>query len=163
MSESRPSASKIAAEVARLVLQYICAIFVAFVVALIIVIAIPPIMGVGLIQFVTDTGPADHVVIPLIAGTAAFAGTLAGSACLYGRSRSVACVVLTILGLLYYYCHYDLLKADFFFDQFRGVPLMLPLAAGGLCALLFTILTSFLRGRRTQKSPVANKPSNFPI
>jgi hypothetical protein len=123
-----------------LLMRYALAVVVAFFISVVTMIVGAPLFAGGIMCFLTDSCAGYHLAIFMVAFVAAFAGVLAGSLCLFGRDRRLACITLTILGLIYYFGWYDSMKANPEFSDHPGFPLMLPLTAGGLCAFALTCL-----------------------
>jgi hypothetical protein len=108
------------------------------------------IVFVGLLPFMTGFPPEHKVGSFAIAFAGAFLGVLSGSVWLSGRDRRLASIGLTILGVGYYVARNNVLRAELpgsaFAEAAARLPLLVPLAFGGFCALLVSIFTS--RGDR---------------
>jgi hypothetical protein len=98
----------------------------------------------GIVPFVTGFDPAYKTTYFVIAFAGAFLGVFSGSLCLSGRDRRLASIALTILGVGFYVARNNLLREELsgsaFAQTAAHLPLLEPLAIGGLCAFLISIL-----------------------
>jgi hypothetical protein len=149
MSPKLPHLRCRSGEVGILLLRYCCAIVIAFIVSTFVMFVLA-IAFVGLVPFVTDFDPAHRTGYFVIAFAGAFLGVLSGSLWLSGRDRRLASIALTILGVGFYVARNNLLREELSGNAFAQaaarLPLLLPLAFGGLCAFLVSFLMS--RGGR---------------
>jgi hypothetical protein len=134
---------------------------VAFVVSAFIMFAGSVAFSVGTVPFLSGSDPERQSACFAIAYTAALAGVLSGSLCLAGRDRRLASAALLVLGLGYYLARNNLLTAELpsvFAVGAARHPLLLPLALGGLSAVLLSVFTS--RGTRTANQALQPTPGS---
>jgi hypothetical protein len=131
-------------EVGILLLRYCCAIAIAFVISAFVMFLAGAF--VGIVPFVTGFDPVHKTGYFVIAFAGAFLGVFSGSLCLSGHDRRLSSVALTILGIGFYVARNNLLREELsgsaFAQAAARLPLLLPLAVGGLSAFLVSVLMS---------------------
>jgi hypothetical protein len=144
MPSEAPYQKNPCAEAVILVLRYCGAVLVAFAVSGFIMFAWAA-STVGLVPFVSGSDPERLTTCFAVAYTGALAGVVSGSLCLAGRDRRLASLAILILGVGFYAARNNLFVAELppaFAEQAARRPLLLPLALGGLSAVLISFLTS---------------------
>ena len=146
------SANKDTVEAGSLLRCYVCAILVMSLVSALVGLFLLTVLHIELMTFLSGAVLIGNTVQRAIgscsiAFSSALAGVLLGSLCMSARNRGLACVTLTVVGLIFYQI--------FWFDYGRFVDtskhghlsLQIPFAAGGLCALLVTLFISWRRSK----------------
>jgi hypothetical protein len=131
-------------EVVGLLWRYACAILVTLLVWAFVILLGVKVINKGVIEFLSgaQNHPMYSTACFAIAYTSAFAGVLLGGLCLPGRSRVMACMALLVLGLAYYMTFWFVYWRHDMPSKHGNGPLLIPLAAGGLCAVWATVLAS---------------------
>ena len=145
MNATKGSAESRIREVVKLIVRYISAVLVAWLVSVSVMLIASGTL-VGVVPFLTDSNPERHAVVFAIAYSGSFAGVFAGS--LFGRDRRLGAVALSLLGLGFYWAYCDRFNRD---PELAGVasrPLLLALSLGSSTAIL---LATFA-GRNSRKS-----------
>lgn len=131
-------------EVVGLLWRYACAILVTLLVWALVVLLGVTVIDKGFIEFLS--GANNHPMHPAfffgIGYTSAFLGILLGGLCLPARSRMPACIILLVMGLTYYMTLWYFGWSQVMHSKHGTDLLLIPLAAGGLCAIWATALAS---------------------
>jgi hypothetical protein len=153
---------KVITQVFGLFCRYACAILVAYLVSALIILIGAKAINKGVIEFLS--GALNHPMHPIacfgIAYAAAFVGVLSGGLCLPGRSRGLASVTLVVMGLAYYMTYWYVYWRHEAPGRHGNGPMVVPLAAGGLCAWFLTVWIS--RRRLKAANFRRSEPSTYP-
>jgi len=140
--------------------RYLCAMAVAFAVAVVVVGLGLRASGIGLMTFLSGANLIGVTIQrPIgsgsIAFAAAFLGTLAGSMCILRHSRIAACLVLTLILLMFYQTLWFLYWQHEVTSKHGNSSLALQMGGGGCFALVVMIIVTRRKLRNDEESSPA--------